>query len=134
MVLANATLAKDARFATGPQRLVNRSALHAEIERVFSSLTSSQVLERLDAADIANARLNDMHEFWGHPQLAARSRMAKVGTPAGEIDTLKPPFNFSDMEPKMEAIPALGQHTRALLAELGYAEAEIEKLVREGVV
>src|SRR5947207_607622 len=127
-------LAKDARFATGPQRLVNRSALHAEIERVFSSLTASQVLERLDTADIANARLNDMHEFWGHPQLAARSRMAKVGTPAGEIDTLKPPFNFSDMEPKMEAIPALGQHTRPLLAELGYAEAQIEQLVREGVV
>ena len=134
VVLENATLAKDARFATGPQRLVNRSALHAEIERVFSSLTASQVLERLDAADVANARLNDMHEFWGHPQLAARSRMVKVGTPAGEIDTLKPPFNFSDMEPKMEAIPALGQHTRPLLAELGYAEAEIEKLVREGVV
>ena len=134
VVLENAALAKDARFATGPQRLVNRSALHAEIERVFSSLTASQVLERLDTADIANARLNDMHEFWGHPQLAARSRMAKVGTPAGEIDTLKPPFNFSDMEPKMEAIPALGQHTRPLLAELGYAEAEIEQLVREGVV
>ena len=133
-VLANASLAKDPRFATGPQRLVNRAALHAEIERVFSRLTAAQLVERLDAADIANARLNDMHEFWGHPQNAARSRKAKVDTSAGNIEMLKPPFNVSGMEPKMDAIPALGQHTRPLLAELGYAEKEIEKLAREGVI
>ncbi|HTM59995.1 MAG TPA: CaiB/BaiF CoA-transferase family protein [Burkholderiales bacterium] len=133
-VLENPSLAKDARFATGPQRLINRAALHAEIERVFSRLTAAQVIERLDAADIANARLNDMHEFWGHPQVAARSRMTKVGTSAGDIDMLKPPFNLSGMEPKMEPIPALGQHTRPLLAELGYAEQEIERFAREGVI
>jgi len=133
-VLENPSLAKDARFATGPQRLINRAALHAEIERVFSRLTAPQVIERLDAADIANARLNDMHEFWGHPQVAARSRMTKVGTSAGDIDMLKPPFNLSGMEPKMEPIPALGQHTRPLLAELGYAEQEIERFAREGVI
>lgn len=133
-VLENASLAKDARFATGPQRLINRAALHAEIERVFSRLTAGQVVQRLDAADIANARLNDMHEFWGHPQVAARSRKAKVGTSAGDIEMLKPPFNLSDMEPRMDAIPGLGQHTRPLLAELGYAEKEIEKLAREGVI
>jgi len=133
-VLENPSLAKDARFATGPQRLINRAALHAEIERVFSRLTAAQVIERLDAADIANARLNDMHEFWGHTQVAARSRMTKVGTSAGDIDMLKPPFNLSGMEPKMEPIPALGQHTRPLLAELGYAEQEIERFAREGVI
>ncbi len=134
VVLENASLAKDARFATGPLRLANRAALHAEVERVFSRLTAAQAVERLDAADIANAKLNDMHEFWGHPQLAARSRMAKVSTSAGDIDMLKPPFNLSGAEPKMEAVPALGQHTRPLLAELGYAEPEIEKLAREGVI
>ena len=133
-VLENASLAKDARFATGPQRLINRAALHAEIERVFSRLTAALVVQRLDSADIANARLNDMHEFWGHPQVAARSRKAKVGTSAGDIEMLKPPFNLSDMEPRMDAIPGLGQHTRPLLAELGYAEKEIEKLAREGVI
>ena len=134
VVLENAALAKDARFATGPQRLVNRAALHAEIERVFSRLTAAKVIERLDAADIANARLNDMHEFWDHQQVAARSRKAKVGTSAGDIDMLKPPFNLSGMEPRMDAIPALGQHTRPILAELGYAEQEIEKFAREGVI
>jgi len=133
-VLENASLAKDARFATGPQRLVNRAALHAEIDRVFSRLTTAQVVERLDSAEIANARLNNMHEFWQHPQLAARSRMAKVATPAGDIDMVKPPFNLSGMEPKMDAIPALGQHTRTLLGELGYADEEIEKLARAGEI
>jgi len=133
-VLEDASLANDARFATGPQRLVNRAALHAEIDRVFSRLTTAQVVERLDSAEIANARLNNMHEFWQHPQLAARSRMAKVATPAGDIDMVKPPFNLSGMEPKMDAIPALGQHTRTLLGELGYNDGEIEKLARAGVI
>ena len=134
VVLEQASLLKDARFATGPKRLMNRAALHAEIARVFSRLTAAQVVERLDAADIANARLNDMHEFWDHPQVAARSRKSRVGTPAGDIDMLQPPFNLSGMEPRMEAIPGLGQQTRPVLAELGYAEAEIEQLAREGVI
>ena len=133
-VLENASLAKDPRFATGPQRLVNRLALHAEIERVFSRLSAAQVVERLDAADIANARLNDMREFWDHAQLAARSRMAKVTTSAGDIDMLKPPFNLSGMEPKMEPIPGLGQHTRPLLEELGYPVEEIDMLARDRVI
>ena len=134
IVLENASLAKDSRFATGPQRLAHRAALHAEIERVFSRLTAAQVVERLDAADIANARLNDMREFWGHPQIAARSRKAKVGTPAGEIEMLRPPFNVSGMEPKMEPIPALGEHSARILAELGYGAAEIEDLRRRKII
>ncbi|HYR33521.1 MAG TPA: CaiB/BaiF CoA-transferase family protein [Burkholderiales bacterium] len=133
-VLGNSALASDARFATGPQRLANRETLHAEIERVFSRLTAAQVIERLEAADIANARLNSMEEFWRHPQLAARSRWAKIGSPGGTIDALKPPFNLSGFEPRMEAVPALGEHTRAVLAELGYGGGEVERLAAEGVV
>jgi itaconate CoA-transferase len=133
-VLGNPSLASDARFANATARLANREALHAEIGRVFSRLTAAQVVERLEAADIANARLNSMAEFWRHPQLAARSRWAKVDSPGGTIDALKPPFNLSGFEPRMEAIPALGEHTRSLLVELGHTPAEIDKLAAEGVV
>jgi itaconate CoA-transferase len=133
-VLGNAALASDARFATATARLANREALHGEIERVFSRLTAAQVIEKLETAEIANARLNNMEEFWRHPQLAARSRWASVHSPGGAIDALKPPFNMSGFEPRMDAIPALGEHTRALLAELGYPGAEIDRLAAEGVV
>jgi crotonobetainyl-CoA:carnitine CoA-transferase CaiB-like acyl-CoA transferase len=134
IVLGNKALAGDARFATSPARLANREALHAEIERVFSRLTAAQVINKLEAADIANARLNSMEEFWRHPQLAARARWTKVASPGGMIDALKPPFNLSGFEPRMDPVPALGEHTRALLAELGYTQTEIDKLAADGVV
>jgi itaconate CoA-transferase len=75
-----------------------------------------------------------MHEFWRHPQLKARRRWAKVGSPAGELDALKPPFNLSEFEPRMDPVPAIGEHTRAVLSELGYSEREIEDLGVAGAV
>ena len=132
LVLQNGVLKTDPRFASGPARFRNRAEMHREIDGVFSRLTSAQVIERLEAADIANARLNDMEQFWHHPQLAARSRWAKVGSPAGEIDALKPPFNLSGFEPRMDAVPGLGEHSRAILAELGYSDAEISRLASTG--
>ena len=134
IVLVHAALATDPRFASSPARFANRAALHTEIERVFSTLSADQVVERLEAADIANARLNGMDEFWRHPQLAARSRWAKVGSPGGAIDALKPPFNLSDFEPRMDAVPALGEHTRPVLAELGHTQAEIDGLAAAGAI
>ena len=134
VVLGNRSLATDPRFASSPARLAHREALHAEIERVFSRLSAAQAVERLETADIANARLNDMQEFWGHPQLKARSRWAQVDSPGGKIDALRPPFNLSGFEPRMGAVPALGEHTQALLAELGYGAEEIEALAAEGVI
>jgi len=127
-VLRQPELARDARFATAPARAQHRDAVHERIEQVFSKLSAAQVVERLEAADIANARLNSMQQFWSHPQLAARDRWRRVGSPAGELDALAPPFNIDGMEPRMDPIPALGAHTRAILAELGYSAAEIERL------
>jgi itaconate CoA-transferase len=128
MVLENKDLAADPRFSSGPARLQNRDAMHAEIEKEFKKLKTGEIIERLERADIANARLNDMERFWRHPQLQARGRWAKVGSPAGEIDMLKPPFNLSGFEPRMDAIPALGEHSRAILVELGYPATEIDSL------
>jgi len=134
IVLQDKSLAADPRFSSGPARLQNRDSLHAHINQAFASMKTQEVIARLEAADVANARLNSMHEFWHHPQLKARRRWAKVGSPAGELDALKPPFNLSEFEPRMDAIPALGEHTRAILSELGYSEGEIESLTAAGAL
>lgn len=134
IVLQDKSLAADPRFSSGPARLQNRDSLHAHIDRAFASMKTREVIERLDAADVANAHLNSMHEFWRHPQLKARRRWAKVGSPAGELDALKPPFNLSEFEPRMDPVPAIGEHTRAVLSELGYSEREIEDLGVAGAV
>jgi itaconate CoA-transferase len=133
-VLQNGSLKADRRFASGPARFLNREAMHAEIEQEFKKLKTEEIIARLERADIAHARLNDMRQFWDHPQLQARGRWAKVGSPAGEIDMLKPPFNLSGFEPRMDAIPALGEHSRAILGELGYGPAEIDRLAAEKAI
>ncbi len=133
-VLKEGSLKTDPRFSTGPARLHNREAMHAQIEKVFSGLQTAEVIARLEQAEIASAKLNDMREFWAHPQLTARGRWAKVGSPAGLLDALKPPFNMDGFEPRMDPVPAVGQHTRSILAELGYGPEEIDRLAAQGVL
>jgi itaconate CoA-transferase len=133
-VLGKPSLKTDERFSSGPARFRNREAMHHEIEQVFLALRSEEIVQRLEKADIANARLNDMGGFWRHPQLQARGRWEKVGSPAGEIDALRPPFNLSQFSPRMDPVPALGEHGRAILAELGYSATEIDRLASEKVL
>jgi itaconate CoA-transferase len=134
LVLEKKDLAVDPRFSTGFSRPKNRAAMHQEIDQVFSKLTAEQIIKRLETAGIANARLNSMQEFWDHPQLEARDRWREVGTPAGPVDAIKPPFNLDGFEPRMDAVPALGAHNAAILADLGFSSAEIEKMKSGGII
>jgi len=85
----------------------------------FARLTTDEVLERLDRAQIANARMNDMAGLWAHPQLKARDRWRQVDSPAGELPALLPPGRHSGFDYRMDAIPSVGQHTDSILRELG---------------
>ncbi len=75
-----------------------------------------------------------MQEFWDHPQLEARDRWREVGTPTGPMDAAKPPFNLDGFEPRMDPVPALGAHSAAILAELGFSSTDIEKMKSRGVI
>jgi len=127
-VLQRPALAADPRFSSNSKRVAARTQLRALIADAFSSLTAAQVTARLEAAQIANAHLNEISDVWNHPQLNARRRWSAVQTPAGMIAALRPPGLPEGCEPRMDAVPALGQHSTAILAELGYAEAAIERL------
>jgi itaconate CoA-transferase len=128
-VLLQPALARDERFHDNARRSAQREALRALIVEAFAPLTADEVLRRLDAAQIANAQVNTMREFWAHPQLAARERWCEVGSPAGPIPALLPPGQWDDGDgPRMDPVPSLGEHTDALLAELGYDREAIAAL------
>ena len=127
-VLGQPALATDARFAGNAQRVAARDALREIIVEAFRPLSAPQVVERLEAAQIANARVNTMHEVWAHPQLKARGRWREVGSPAGPLPALLPPGSWNDGAPRMDPVPALGEHTDALLAELGVDAATVAAL------
>ena len=127
-VLQRPEVATDARFDSNAQRNAHRDALQALILQEFSTLSAAQVVERLDQAGIANARVNDMADLWAHPQLAARQRWSDVDSPVGRIPALLPPGVNSAFDYRMGAVPAVGQHNAAILAELGWSAEQIDAL------
>ena len=133
-VLEDPQLKDDPRFNSGPGRSAARKDLYAIIAGLFSKLTAAQIVKRLDDAQIGNARMNDMREVWEHAQLRARDRWRDVEAPAGKIRAMMPPGMPDSFEPRMDPIPAVGQHTDAILAELGYDKRAIAGLHAGGVV
>ncbi len=133
-VLERPELAEDERFRANSRRSANREALHRIITEVFADWDSAEVIRRLDEAGIANARMNEMQDVWSHPQLADRDRWRQVETPAGTVPALLPPGDSSAYDVRMDAVPNLGEHTDAILSELGYSPARIGELHEQGVV
>ncbi len=127
VVLQDPALATDPRFDANARRNANRQALEALIVQTFAALTSAEVLARLDEAQIANARMNDMAGLWAHPQLQARGRWRTVGSPAGDIPALLPPGRHSGFDYRMDPVPQVGQHTEAILRELGHGDEAIAR-------
>ena len=133
-VLRRPELVKDPRYVSNALRVEHRAALDAEIERIFGDLTTPEILERLQTANIASAQLRTVHQFAGHPQLEARGRWHEVQTPVGLIRALVPPATIDGASPVMGPVPALGADTDAVLAELGFDDRAVAAWHDAGVV
>jgi itaconate CoA-transferase len=133
-VLCDAALAHDARFSSNAQRHSHRDELYEVIVRAFAPLDASEVVARLERAQIANAHMNEMADVWDHPQLQARARFTEVGSPRGPITALLPPGASDRFSYRMDPIPALGEHTEAILSSLGYRADAIAALRASGVI
>ena len=127
-VLGQPALAKDARYDTNFKRNERREEVIALVNRALEKLTTEQAVAKLDAAGIANARVNTPEEVWKHAQLSERQRWRDVGSPVGKIPALLPPATISGFEARMDAVPDIGEHTERILSELGLSGEEIAAL------
>jgi itaconate CoA-transferase len=133
-VLLQPKLAQEPRYGSNSRRAARRSEINALIAAVFATLTTEQLIERLDASGIAHARMNTPDEVWHHPQLKARNRWREMDSPVGLLATLLPPVTMPDFEGRVDAVPALGEHTESILRELGYGQEDIIELRKTGVI
>ncbi|MGW8375095.1 CaiB/BaiF CoA-transferase family protein [Streptomyces sp. ODS28] len=132
--LGRPEVADDPRFATGSDRVAHRDELNAVLAERFGELDSEEAARLLGAAGVANAGVNDVREFLDHPVLAARGRWRDVDIPGARVPALLPPVDLAGTSPRMDPVPAVGEHTGRILAELGHGAGEIEELRKEKVV
>lgn len=134
VVLKKPKMVSDSRFDNNSKRSLNRVELKSLIEAEFSLIASEEIIERLESAQIANARMNTMEDFYNHPQFHARNRWVKVQSPVGEISTLRPPASLEGVDTAMGPIPDLGEHTSTILEEYGFLSDQVEIWKKHGVV
>ncbi|WP_236796222.1 CaiB/BaiF CoA-transferase family protein [Amycolatopsis sp. GM8] len=133
-VLGRPELADDPDFATNIARVRNRARVDEAVTAGTKALSAAELTRRLDAAGIPAARLNTVRQLIEHPQLSERDRWRTVGTPVGDISAVLPPATFADTEARMGPVPAHGEHTAAVLTELGYTEPDIAALATRGII
>jgi itaconate CoA-transferase len=133
-VLLNKEIAADSRFDSNSRRSENRKALRTVISEIFRTLTLDEIVGRLEHAGIAHSRTNSVQDILAHPQHTARGRTRNVASPVGPLQALAPPILLDGVKPRMDAIPALGQDTDAILTELGYTSQQIQRFRQDGVV
>jgi len=133
-VIEQKSLAVDPEFDNNTKRTANRARLRAVIVELFSKMTIAQVEQKLEDAQIANARVNEMKDVWAHPQLKARHRWTEVQSPVGLLPALLPPATNNQFDARMDPIPSIGEHTLAILKELGVAEAAIARLAADKAI
>lgn len=122
-VLERPDIARDPRFNSNERRVHNRSALEPVLEEILSRWTAAEVEDRLAAADVPFGHVNSVADVAAHAQLVARHRWIEIESESGPIDALAHPFNISGLEQTPKGVPALGQHTAEVLAELGLGDA-----------
>ncbi len=133
--LGRPELTGDPRFATGADRVAHRDEVDAVIAARIARSDSGDVLDALRRVGVASAGVNDVAAFLGHPVLAGRDRWRPVGVPGGAtVRALLPPADLAGMPARMDPVPAVGEHTEAILTGLGHSAAEIAALRADGVV
>src|SRR5689334_12518860 len=133
-VLDQPALAKDPRYDSNFKRNECRAEVIDLVDKVFHTLNTEQVVAKLDAAGIANARVNTPEEVWKHAQFKERDRWRDVATPVGALPALLPPPAISDLDPRMDPIPEIGEHTESILTELGFGAKDIAALNADGAI
>jgi len=130
-VLFNEQLAEDDRLQVNDGRFTHRDEINTQIQTVFQHLTTTEAITRLEQAGIGTASVNSMDGLWNHPQLKARDRWQEIQTPTGALSALKP-VSGKAWQPRMDPVPALGEHTQAILDELEIDKDTIEQLTKPG--
>jgi itaconate CoA-transferase len=133
-VLLNKEIAADPRFDSNSRRSDNRKALRTLISEIFRTLTLEEIVDRLDHAGIAHSRTNSVEDLLAHPQHTGRQRWRNIASPMGPLQALVPAILLDGLKPRMDAVPALGQDTDAILTELGYTQDQIQWFRQDGVI